>query len=207
MYRGLGNIGTPLDGIEEEEFNRVLEAELTPKQALFVHGFMRHRNRRQAALDAGYGRGKPTHASAAAEALMKKPKVRELINALLAARMRRIQATPERIEEELAKVAFASFKRIAVVQADGTMYLDFNRADDADLAGLVSFKCEISHQPGDDPDNPKQVLKMDARLADKLGALRSLAQIRKMIGSDGGADALVDIADAIREGRKRAGME
>jgi len=197
--------GHPLDGIEDEEFLIVAESDLSERQKMFVHAYMRHRNVMQAAIDAGYKTGKGSIRSAG-HSLMKRPKIRNLVNSLLDARMRRMQITPKRIEEELAKVALASLGRIAVVQSDGSMYLDFNRADDADLAGISSFKCEVSNDPNADPDYPRQVTKMSVRMGDKIGALRQLAMIHKMIGSDEGANALVDIADAIRGARKRAGI-
>jgi hypothetical protein len=198
----------PLDGIEAEEELIVAEADLNDRQRLFVHAYMRTMNASRAYKDAGYGKSVNTKTmSAGARQVYNKPEVYEVIQTLMAGRMRRIQATPKRIEEELAKVAFASLGRMMVVQEDGTAYLDFSRADEADLAGLKKFKCEISYKPGDVPDDPKQVLKMEAELGDKLSALTTLARIHKMIGGDDGVVALVDIAQAIREGRKRAGLE
>jgi phage terminase small subunit len=200
--------GDPLNGIEDEEFLLVQMADLNDRQRLFVHAYMRSLSGSQAYRDAGYaGNRLPPAVAVGAQNLLNRPKVREVINALLAGRMRRIQATPERIEQELAKVAFASIGHVMVVQADGTAFLDFSRADEATLAGLKKFKCEIQHRPGDDPDEPKQVLKMEAEVGDKLNALMGLARIHKMIGGDEGVTALVDIAQAIRDGRKRAGLK
>jgi phage terminase small subunit len=200
--------GDPLNGIEDEEFLVVQMADLNHRQRLFVHAYMRSMSGTKAYLEAGYLKGRPqAHASQGAQQLLNKPKVREVINSLLAARMRRIQATPERIEQELAKVAFASIGRFVVVQEDGSAFLDFSKADEADLAGLKKFKCEIQHRPGDDRDEPKQVLKTEVEVGDKLAALMGLARIHKMIGGDEGVSALVDIAQAIRDGRKRAGLK
>jgi len=200
--------GQPLDGIEEEERLIVAEAGLNDRQKLFVHSYMRTLNVSRAYKDAGYGKSVNSKTiSAGAHQLYNKPAVNEVIKTLLDGRMRRIQATPKRIEDELAKVAFASLGRIMVVQADGSAYLDFSRADEADLAGLKKFKCEVQYKPGDDPDDPKQVLKMEAEVGDKLQALIALARIHKMLGGDDGVVALVDIAQAIRDGRKRAGLE
>jgi phage terminase small subunit len=201
-------MGDPLHGIEEEEFLVVQMADLSEKQRLFVHAYMRTLSGSTAYRMAGYARNSnPATTAAGAVSLLNKPKVRDVVQSLLAARMRRIQATPQRIEEELAKVAFASIGRLMVVQEDGTAFLDFNRADEADLAGLKKFKCEVSYKPGDSRDDPKQVLKMEAEVGDKLAALMGLARIHKMIGGDEGVTALVDIAQAIRDGRKRAGLE
>lgn len=204
---GAERAGQPLDGVEEEEALIVAEADLNDRQRLFVHAYMRHLNVSRAYRDAGYGKSVNTKTiSAGAHQLFNRPAIKEVIQTLMAGRMRRVQATPKRIEEELAKVAFASLGRMMVVQADGTAYLDFSRADETDLAGLKKFKCEVSYKPGDDPDEPKQVLKMEAELGDKLSALTTLARIHKLIGGDDGVVALVDIAQAIREGRKRAGL-
>ena len=201
-------MGDPLHGIEEEEFLVVAMADLNDRQRLFVHAYMRTMSGARAYREAGYVRnGSNADAARNAVRLLNKPKVRDVIQFLLSARMRRIQATPQRIEEELAKVAFASLGRIMVTQEDGTAYLDFSRADEADLAGLKKFKCEVNYKPGDDRDDPKQVLKMEAEVGDKLSALMGLARIHKMIGGDDGVTALVDIAQAIRDGRKRAGID
>lgn len=201
--------GQPLDGIEDEEFAIVAMADLSERQRLFVHCYMRTLSGSRAYRDAGYGRPGQSAASMAASAksVLAKPKVREVVDALLAGRMRRIQATPQRIEEELAKVAFATIGRLMVVQEDGTAFLDFSRADETDFAGLKKFKCEVQYRPGDSRDDPKQVLKMEAEVGDKLAALTTLARIHKMIGGDEGVTALVDIAQAIRDGRKRAGLK
>lgn len=200
--------GNPLADIEDEEFQIVAMSDLTDRQRLFVHSYMRTLSATRALYDAGYMKSGKTHSDASrGRQILMKPKVRDVIQALLAGRMRRIQATPQRIEEELAKVAFASLGRVMVVQQDGTAYLDFNRADEADLAGLKKFKCEISYKPGNDRDDPKEVLKMEAEVGDKLSALMGLARIHKMIGGDDGVTALVDIAQAIRDGRKRAGLK
>lgn len=201
-------MGNPLNGIEEEEFLVVQMADLNPRQRLFVHAYMRSMSGTLAYREAGYAKNSnAASVTAGAVQLLNRPKVRDVIQSLLAARMRRIQATPKRIEEELAKVAFASIGRLMVTQEDGTAYLDFSKADEADLAGLKKFKCEVAYKPGDSRDDPKQVLKMEAEVGDKLNALMGLARIHKMIGGDEGVTALVDIAQAIRDGRKRAGLE
>ncbi|WP_336488815.1 hypothetical protein [Methylobacterium nigriterrae] len=118
-----------------------------------------------------------------------------------------LQVTPTRIEQELAKIAFASIGDIITVQEDGTAFLDFSRADCEMLAAVKRFSCEVVHQPDGDRDAPRQVLKMRVELADKLSALDKLARIHRMIAGSGDAAAIaVDIAEVIRTARSRAGL-
>ncbi|TXM99215.1 hypothetical protein FV222_13335 [Methylobacterium sp. WL103] len=192
----------PLAGIEDEEFLAIEASGLSARHKEFVVHFMRERNATKAARLCGYAA--PHHHSAGA--VMERSAVRELINSLVSARLRRLQVTPQRIEQELAKVAFASIGDIITVQADGTAYLDFSRAGRETLAAMKAFSCDVVHEFGTDGNDPRQILKMRVTMADKLNALGKLAQIHRMTqdASNGGVN--VDIAQAIKNARARAGL-
>ena len=192
----------PLAGIEEEEFLALEASGLSARHKEFVVHFMRERNAAKAARLCGYAA--PHHHSAGA--VMERPAVRDLIRSFVAARLRRLQVTPKRIEQELAKIAFASIGDIITVQADGTAYLDFSRADRETLAAIKAFSCDVVHRPGSDCSEPLQILKMQVTMSDKLNALGKLAQIHKMIRGDTSVSVVVDIAQAIGEARARAGL-
>jgi len=188
-----------LAGIEADELLDVQLTDLTDTERLFVLAYMRTRSVGRAIRDTGVDR-----TDATAHQMLKRPHVRAVVAALTARRMSRLQVTPQKIEEELAKVAFATLGAVMRIQADGTAYLDLSAADETDLAGLKSFKCEIEHRPGDDPDNPKAVLKMEAHLWPKVEALGKLAQIHKMISGDAQVAVTVDVADVLRARRRAA---
>jgi len=192
---------SPLDGIEHEELLATQLVVMPERHRRFILAYLRTNNVARAYREAGFEGG-------GGNRLMQDPKVREQIAFLQQERLRRLQVTPERIEEELAKIAFASLGAVMRVQEDGTAYLDLSEADDVTLAGLKSFKCEIEHKPGDDPDNPKMVLKMEAHLWPKVEALGKLAQIRKMISGETQVSVTVDVAEEIRKKRReRAGLD
>jgi len=190
---------SPLANIEAEELLDVQLTDLSETERLFVMAYMRTRSATRALRETGVER-----AAATAPQMLKRERVRTVIAALTARRMARLQVTPQKIEEELAKVAFATLGAVMRIQEDGTAYLDLSDADDVTLAGLKSFKCEIEHKPGDDPDNPKAVLRMEAHLWPKVEALGKLAQIHKMISGDTQVAVTVDVADVLRARRRAA---
>lgn len=194
---------SPLDGIENEELLATQLVVMPERHRRFVLAYLRTNNVARSYREAGFEGG-----SSDGTRLMRDPKIRTLISDLQQERLRRLQVTPERIEQELAKIAFASIGDILRVQDDGTAYLDLSNADEITLAGLKSFKCEMEHKPGDDPDQPKMVLKMEAHLWPKVEALGKLAQIRKMITGDQQVSVTIDVADEIRRKRReRAGLD
>ena len=193
----------PLAGIGDEEFQAVEASGLSVRHRQFVFHYLQTLSAGKAARLCGYA--KPYHHSAGA--IMERPAVRELINSLLSTRMRRLSATPARIEQELCKVAFASLGEILEIQADGTAYVDFSNASVETLAAMKRFSCEV-RQPDNDGEAPREVLHMRVEMADKLGALEKLARIHRMIAASAeAATVAVDIAEAIRAARQRAGLK
>jgi hypothetical protein len=196
----LANDVDPLAGIEDEEFRVIEASSLSARHRQFVICYLQTHNAAKAARLCGYA--KPYHHSAGA--IMERPAVRELISCLLSNRMRRLSATPQRIEQELCKVAFANLGDILEIQADGTAYADFSKASVETLAAIKRFSCEV-RQAANDGDAPREVLHMRVEMADKLGALEKLARIHRIVaGSDDAMAVAVDIAQAIRVARKRA---
>jgi len=196
---------SPLDGIEAEELLATQLVVMPEKYRRFILAYLRTNSVTRAYREAGF---EGEQASTGGMRLMKDPRVSSIIHARQQERLRRLQVTPERIEEEIAKVAFATLGAIMRVQEDGSAYLDFSEADADTLAGLQSFKCELVQSPGDDPDQPRSVLKMEAKMWPKIEALGKLAQIRKMITGDQQVSVTIDVADEIRRKRReRAGLE
>lgn len=200
----------PLAGIEAEEYEALCAVDDLPEdKRRFVMEWMRSRDPMRAYRAAGWHRtgNDAKDRSFARNKTIRDPEIAEAIAALQANRLRKLKVDRATIEGELAKIAFASMSTFMRIQDDGTAYLDFSEATHEDLSALESFKCEIDYRPGDDPDSPKQVMKMQIKMTNKLGALEKLARIHKLIGGDDALDAVFDIAEAIKQGRKRAGME
>lgn len=199
----------PLDGIEDEEAALIMQSGLPLDEQVFVTSYLRHRSLARAARDARLTRARDRHDQRdTGLRYLAKPIIRDLVDAMIANRLRRLQVTPVIIEQELAKVAFASVGSFLKVQPDGTAYLDFTHADAEQLAGLKGFKCKVVEQPGDDGEAPRQVLYMEVTMGDKLGALDKLGRLHRMIaGSDPAVIVAVDIEEAIRAARERAGLK
>jgi hypothetical protein len=196
-----------LDGIEDEDAFTLENSGLDDREKIFVMAYLRRRNFQAAGRAAGLISPDDDYGSRDGRRVYERPLVKAAVDTLLRSRLKRLAVTPARIEQELAKVAFATPGTFMKLQEDGTAYIDFSEAEPEDLAGLHSFKCDVANEPGADRDAPRTVTKMEVRMLDKVNALTKLAQIHKMIGGDGEVTVVVDVADEIREARRRARLK
>lgn len=84
--------------------------ELTPKQVRFIEEYLVDLNGTQAAIRAGYS---PDSATVQASKMLTLPKIQEALTAKQSKRSARLEVSVDRIEKELARIAFADMKRFA----------------------------------------------------------------------------------------------
>lgn len=196
----------PLEGIESEEMDALLARGLGFDEEAFALAYLRTGSVERAVKSSGLecSNIKSSRVSLG-EAIMRRPRVAEFIAERRRIRLDRLNVTNERIEQELAKIAFGTIGATLEVQADGTAYTDLSLADEVDLAAIKSVKTKRRERAND--DGTVDVLEIEVTMHDKLGALGQLARIRKMVGADAEITANVDIAAAIREARQRGGLK
>ena len=194
----------PLEGIENEEMDALLARGLAFDEEAFCLAYLRHGSVVRAVKASGL-ECKPSQAQDLGQRILVRPRVAAFIAERRRIRLDRLNVTNERIEQELAKIAFANISATLEVQADGTAYTDLSLADEVDLAAIKSVKTKRRERAND--DGTVDVLEIEVTMHDKLGALGQLARIRKMVGADAEITANVDIAAAIREARQRGGLK
>lgn len=197
-----------LSGIEAEEYDALCKIEtLSNDKRQFILTYMRTRDPIQSYKAAGwYETDSRERNMAYAKGRLKDPEIKQIIDLLHINRLNRLNVTRETIESELAKVAFLNVGRFMTVQEDGTAFLDFTRPDLEDMAAVSEIRCDVSTRAVDDMGR-REVYKQSVKFYDKLRALETLAKIRKLIGGEEALDAMFDIAEAIKAGRKRAGID
>lgn len=197
----------PLAGIEAEEYDALCRVEgLSEDKRNFILTWMRTRDPITSYKAAGwYETGNVEKDIKYAKSRLNDPEIKQIVDILHLQRLNRLSISRETIEGELAKIAFHNVSRFYHVQEDGTVYLDFSKPDQYDMAAVSEISCDISTRQVD--GDRREVFKQRVKFYDKLRALETLAKIRKMIGGEDALDAITDIAEAIRAGRKRAGLD
>ncbi len=194
----------PLEGIESEEMDALLARGLAFDEEAFALAYLRHGNVGRAIKASGL-ECKPSMAQDLGQRILLRPAVAAFIAERRRIRLDRLNVTNERIEQELAVIAFANISNVLEVQADGTAYTDLSLADEIDLAAIKSVKTRRREKQND--DGTVDVLEVEVTMHDKLAALGHLAKIRKMVGADVEIPGGADIAAAIREARQRGGIK
>ncbi len=190
---------SPLDGIEDEEMADLqARPELNDRERRFIMSWLQHHNLCRAVREAGFDAATLTTQHHMAKRIMERPHVRAVIEERQQMRLERLKVDAPRIEEELARVAFANIGRMIRVSPDAkTLSYDFTDADVDDFAAINGVKIKM--------DADGAVIEMEIKRDSKLDALGKLAQIHKMIQGDG-VQVNVDMADELRNARKRAGL-
>lgn len=197
-----------LAGIEAEEYEALCAIEtMANDKREFIRTFMRTRDVLKSYKAAGwYMSGDHTRDLNYARARMKDPEIKQAIDILHINRLNKLNVSRETIEGELAKIAFHDVSKFFQFQDDGTVYLDMNKPDVFDMAAVSEIRCEVGTRAVDDMGR-REVFKQQVKFYDKLRALETLAKIRKMIGGEEVLESVFDIAEAIKAGRRRAGID
>lgn len=137
---------------------------MTPRQRRFVDEYLIDLDGRHAAIRAGYAR---SDANNRGYRLLRRRDVADAIAAAMADRSRRTGITPERVIEELARIAFVDWRRLAAWGPQGAAVAASDRLSPAETAAIAA----VEAQPG--PAGPRVVITTHDR---KL-ALDTLARI------------------------------
>jgi phage terminase small subunit len=161
---------------------------MTPLQAAFCEEYLVDLNGTQAAIRAGYS---PRGARIRAGELLRKPKVKAVIDAAMAARSARTGITAERVLEEIAKTAFTDIR--ALFDGHGRLKRPEDLEDD--IASSIASIEVVTKPGGMDEDGNKTVEHIHKiKQWDKIKALELLGKHLGMFvdrhrleGANGGA--------------------
>lgn len=179
-----------------------VDRELTPQQEMFAYEYVKDFNATQAAIRAGYS---AKTAGSKGTQLLQVVSVRSLIERLREDLRKKAKMTSDEILEELARLARSNIKRLFVTEPgdDGKPRVRMMRPDemhDDDAAAIAGM--EVITDPNGVP-----ILTVKTKHWDKHAALRTLAQIHKLIGAEVEVNLGNDIAQRLAAARKRARKE
>jgi phage terminase small subunit len=161
---------------------------VTPRQQRFVAEYLIDLNATQAAIRAGYARGKSAEVQGVR--LLGNARVSAAIAEAQAARSKRTAITADRVVAELAKLGFANMLDYMAVGADGDPALNFGALTRDQAAALQEVTVEdFVDGRGEDA---RDVRRVRFKLADKRAALVDLG---KHLGLFSAPGPLKDIPD------------
>lgn len=137
---------------------------MTPRQRRFVDEYLIDLDGRHAAIRAGYAR---SDAKNRGYRLLRRRDVADAIAAAMADRSRRTGITPERVIEELARIACVDWRRLAAWGPQGAAVADSRRLSSAETAAIAA----VETQSGS--DGPRVIVTTH----DRKMALDTLARI------------------------------
>jgi phage terminase small subunit len=156
---------------------QVPRVRFTPMQRLFIESYLVSKSITKAAIAAGC---RKRSAHAVGWKWFKKADIRAEIDARFASTLDRYAVTSERIIRELALIGFGNIDDFVVVQADGSLVVDFGTATREQMASLRSV--EIDERPI--VGAAAGVRRIKISLSDKRQALMDLAKIARMLPAD-----------------------
>lgn len=181
--------------------------DLLPQQEMFAYEFVKDFNATQAAIRAGYS---AKTAGPAAARLLRNVSVHSLVERLREDMRKKAKMTSDEILEELAKMARSNirntFKAEMVDDGNGNQKRRVRMLDPLEMeedAAAAIAGIEVVNM-GDD-----SVVLQTTKIKhwDKHAALRTLAQIHKLIGAEVEVNLGTDLAQRMAAARKRARKE
>ena len=134
--------------------------------------------------------------------LLAKRNVQDRAAELQAPRAQPLKVTQDQVVREFAKLAFVNMQYFITVQADGSAYTDLSKLTRDQAAAIQEITVDqYTEGRGDAARNVKRV---KIKLADKKGALDSLAKHLGMFTDRMQMQVTGSLAEAIKEGWKRA---
>lgn len=165
----------------------------------FALAYAGHRNSTKAAIEAGF-------ASHLGQDLLGNRGIRTRVRELWGDAMENAGAGPERVIQELCRVAFASVRDL-VNPDDGALIAPHELTDDvaATIAGL-EVETRWEKDPTDPEGGARPVTTTKYKRVDKMAALTLLAKHFKVVGDEGQAQSAMAgvLAEALAAGRRRA---
>lgn len=178
---------------------------MTPKSEAFAHEYAANANGTQAAIRAGYS---PHSAHAQACRLLKDADVLAKIAELTHARFAHLDLTAERLDRELAKVAYFNMGSIVHITTDGDPYIDLNRATPDQLAALASAEIEdfTDRREVDAEGRPiaRDVRRVKIKSYDKVAAIALAMRRLKLLVDRVEVSPGDDFAELMRQAEARA---
>lgn len=174
-----------------------MAARLTDRQQRFVSEYLIDLNATQAAIRAGYSK---KTADRIGPELLGKTCVSEAIQAAKDARSKRTEITQDRVLEEYARVAF--FDPRKMFDADGNP-LNISELDDDTAAAVAGLEVVKEF----DPDTGVTSYTKKYKIANKLGALDSVAKHLGMFNGTFGAPKDEENEDALSQSLKEMAKE
>lgn len=144
---------------------------LTPKQDRFCREYLIDLNATQAAIRSGYS---ARTAESQGSTLLRNPKVSQRVQELQNKKAEKLDVTVDRVLAEYAKIAFFDPSKIFKSDKHGDPYIDVADMKGDDWSGVSSIQSE-DYLDGRGED-AREVKKVKVTLADKKGALDSLAK-------------------------------
>lgn len=150
---------------------------LTPQQKLFAHEYLIDLNGKQAAIRAGYSE---KTAESQASRLLSNVKVKAAVEKALEKVHRKLEVTVERIEAELAEIAFADIAEQVEVNEDGSIKVKtFDQMPKGASRSISGIKERRRILSGDDGDVTMEAT-LELKNHDKVAALKLLGQHKGM---------------------------
>lgn len=170
-----------------------------PQHERFALAYAGHRNSTKAALEAGF-------ASHLGQDLLGNRGIRARVRELWGDAMENAGAGPERVIQELCRVAFASVRDL-VDATTGDLIKPHELTDDvaATVAGL-EVETRWEKDPTDPEGGARPITTTKYKRVDKMAALTLLAKHFKVVGDEGQAQSAMAgvLAEALAAGRRRA---
>lgn len=170
-----------------------------PKRERFVDEYLVDLNITQAAIRCGYSRAS---AGQQGNRLFRNVQIRAEIDRRMAERAQKTGVTAERVVQELARMGLADVRDVAEWDASGVRFKA--SADLTENAARAIQSVKSRERTTYDADgNPTTTVELELKLYPKDPALNLLARHLGML-KDPAADALTNVAEAIRAARERA---
>jgi len=176
------------------------ENQLTHKQFLAIEYYMRGMSMKDSLLKAGYSE---TTAVNNPQAIFACETVQREIEKRRWALKSRNHEVIDRIQDELAKIAFFNIGNVSRITEDGELIIDFDEATWDDLAAIGEVTVE-EYKDGRGRD-AVSVKKFKVKPYDKKAALDSLCRIHGMFNDKLSLGTEEDLEKRLQRGRARAG--
>lgn len=179
---------------------------MTPKMRLFVQHYLLDPNATAAALAAGYA---PRAAAQTGHENLRKPQIREAIEAGQRKVSVKLEITQELLAQELAKLAMVNMEDFIRVGSDGDPYIDLSELT-RDQAAAINEITVDDYVEGRG-DEARDVKKVKFKLHDKRASIMDLAKLLGLVvtkhevtGKDGGPLLVGPVTETPDELRARA---
>ncbi len=160
---------------------------MTPKQELFVKGFLIDLNATQAAIRAGYSKKR---ADAIGYDLLRNTEVQTAIQAAMNKRSAKIEITADRVLEEIANMAFVNIQDL---YDENGILKPINELPRHVAAGIQSVKVNLT----------EACAVQEVKLWDKKGALELLGKHLRLFADRLELDVSDNLADKLAAARQR----